>query len=97
MPKFFETLIDIFQDVVKKYLPPAYALIQRVLDFKSFSLSLFAHFSRRFGFRALVLTGVLASFYAVYLFAMNSLAPGAPKASHDVILKTRFSSPKPSN
>ncbi len=97
MPKFLETLIDILQEMAKKYLPPVYALIQKILDFKSLSLSLFAHYSRRFGFRAIVLTGVLASFYAVYLFAMNTLAPGAPKASHDVILKTRFSSPKPSN
>ena len=42
------------------------------------------------------MVGVLATVYATYLFMVNALTPGMPKASHDVILKTRFSSPKPS-
>jgi len=78
-------------------MPPIYSLIQRVLDLKALLLSLFAQYSRRFGFRAIVLTGAIASIYACYLFAVDTLAPGEPKASHDVILKTRFSSPKPSS
>ena len=96
MSKMLETTIEIVQDIAKKFLPSIYALIKRSMDFKSFSLSYFAHYSRRFGFRAIVIAGGLASIYAVYLFAMNSLAPASPKASHDVILKTRFSSPKAS-
>ena len=96
MSKLLETTMEMVQDVAKKFLPPIYTLIKRSLDFKSFSLSYFAHYSRRFGYRAIIITGGLASAYAVYLFAMNTLAPGAPKASHDVILKSRFSSPKPS-
>lgn len=97
MSKLLETTMDLVQDIAKKFLPPIYTLIKRSLDFKSFSLSYFAHYSRRFGYRAIIITGGLASAYAVYLFAMNTLAPGAPKASHDVILKSRFSSPKPSD
>lgn len=96
MSKLLETALEIVQEMAKKYLPPIYSLIQRVLDLKAFSFSFFAHYSRRFGFRAIVLTGVFASLYAGYLFTVDTLAPGAPKASHDVILKTRFSSPKPS-
>lgn len=94
MSKLLETTWDILQDVAKKFLPPIYALIKRTLDFKSFSLSYFAHYSRRFGYKAIVMAGGLASAYAFFLFAMDALAPGAPKASHDVILKSRFSSPK---
>lgn len=96
MSKLLETSFELLQDTAKKYLPPIYALIKKVLDLKAFSLSFFAQYSRRFGFRAMIVTGVLASIYAIYLFAVDTLAPGAPKASHDVILKTRFSSPKPS-
>jgi len=96
MSKMLETTIEIVQDIAKKFLPSIYALIKRSMDFKSFSLSYVAHYSRRFGFRAIIIAGGLASIYAVYLFAMNSLAPESPKASHDVILKTRFSSPKAS-
>jgi CHASE2 domain-containing sensor protein len=97
MSKLLETALEIAQEFAKKYLPPIFSLIQKVLDLKAFSLSFFAHYSRRFGFRAIILTGVFASLYAGYLFVADTSAPGASKASHDVILKTRFSSPKPSS
>jgi CHASE2 domain-containing sensor protein len=96
MSKMLETVIDVMKDVAKTYLPPLYNVIKRGLDLKTFSMSMVAHYSRRFGARAILMVGVLATVYATYLFMVNALTPGMPKASHDVILKTRFSSPKPS-
>ena len=68
MSKLLETALEIVQEFAKKYLPPIFSLIQKVLDLKAFSFSFFALYSRRFGFRAIVLTGVFASVYAGYLF-----------------------------
>jgi CHASE2 domain-containing sensor protein len=95
MSKMLETVMDVVRDIAKVYLPPLYNVIKRALDLKTFSISMVAHYSRRFGARAILTVGVLATLYSSYLFMMNALTPGAPKASHDVILKTRFSSPKP--
>jgi CHASE2 domain-containing sensor protein len=96
MSKMLETMIDLLKDVAKTYLPPVYNVIKRGLDLKTFSMSMVAHYSRRFGARAILTVGVFATVYAGYLFTVNALTPEMPKASHDVILKTRFSSPKPS-
>jgi CHASE2 domain-containing sensor protein len=97
MSKFLDTWLDILHVLAKRYLPPIYRLIRYWMDIKSLSFTWVAHFSRRFGARAIVMAGILASAYAVYLFVIAGLSPGAPKASHDVILKTRLSSPLPSN
>lgn len=97
MSKMLETVMDVVRDIAKIYLPGLYNLIKRGLDLKSFSMSKVAHYSRRFGAKAILTVGVLATAYASYLFMVNALTPGAPKASHDVILKTRFSSPKPAD
>jgi CHASE2 domain-containing sensor protein len=97
MSKMLETVLDVVRDIAKTYLPPLYNMIKRGLDLKTFSMSMVAHYSRRFGARAILTVGVLATVYASYLFVVNALTPGMPKASHDVILKTRFSSPKPSD
>lgn len=96
MSKMMETVIDVLRDVAKVYAPPIYNMIKRGLDLKSFSMSMVAHYSRMFGARAIFTVGVLATLYAVYIFAVNVWTPGMPKASHDVILKNRFSSPLPS-
>lgn len=97
MSKLLDTWLDILHVLAKRYLPPIYRLIGYWMDIKSFSMTWAAHFSRRFGARAIVMAGILASAYAVYLFVIAGLSPGAPKASHDVILKTRLSSPLPSS
>ena len=97
MAKMLETVMDIVRDIAKTYLPPLYNVIKRGVDLKIFSMSMMAHYSRRFGARVILMVGVLATVYASYLFMMNALIPGEPKPSHDVILKTRFSSPKPSD
>jgi len=95
MSKLLETLLDILRDFSKIYLPPLYGVIRRGLDLQSLSVSLVAHYSRRFGGRAILATGLLASAYALYLFALQAITPEAPKASHDVVLKNRLSSPAP--
>jgi len=59
-------------------------------------LSWLAMRTRTVGVRAIVLIGVVASLYSLFLFFTNSLAPDSPKASHDLILKARWASPAPS-
>ena len=96
MFKILETLINVFRNTAKIYSSPLYNMIQRGMDFKSFSMTMVAHYSRRLGARMILTVGVLATVYASYLFIMHTLTPDMPTASHDAILKTRFSSPKPS-
>lgn len=92
----FENLIGVFRSLAKTYFPPLYSVFKRGLDLKTFSVSMVARYSRRFGARAILTVGALATIYATYLMVADALVPGMPKASHDVILKTRFSSPAPS-
>jgi CHASE2 domain-containing sensor protein len=66
-------------------------------DLRTWSLSWAAWQSRRFGSRAILAVGVAATVYAGYLWVTHKIAPDAPKPSHDVILKTRWSSPPPSS
>ena len=66
-------------------------------DMRTWSLSWAAWQSRRFGSRAILAVGVAATAYAGYLWVTHKIAPDAPKPSHDVILKTRWSSPPPSS
>ena len=71
MSKMLETVMDIVRDVAKTYLPPLFSVIKRGLDLKTFSMSMMAHYSRRFGARAILTVGVLATVYASYLFMVN--------------------------
>ena len=96
MSKMMEKVAVVLRDVGKVYAPPIYSLVDRGLDLKSFYMSMVAHYSRLFGARAILTVGVLATVYAGYIFSINVWTPGMPKASHDVILKNRISSPLPS-
>jgi|GEM_PF-918012 len=96
MNKLLELALNMLSDFAKSYLPPLYNVIHRAFNVKSLSISLVAHYSRRFGSRAILALGILASGYATYLLVMNTLLPDVPKASHDVVLKNRFSGPAPS-
>jgi CHASE2 domain-containing sensor protein len=96
MHNLIEIIIGVLREVSRIYLPPIYNLIVRGLDLKTFSMSLAAHYSRQFGARAILTVGILATIYAAYVFAINVWSPGMPKASHDLILKNRLSSPLPS-
>ena len=97
MKNIVSTVISVVKRMGKNQLPRIYSRLHGVLDFKDLSLSWSARLSRRFGSKAIVFVGALASLYAVFLYLTSSLAPDAPKPSHDVILKSRFSSPKPSS
>ncbi len=95
MPTPLKALLGVLRHL-SRASRPVHSLVRRAQFMQSLSLSLAAHYSRRFGARALLATGLLASGYALYLFAMQAIAPGAPKSSHDIVLKTRLSSPEPS-
>ena len=68
----------------------------RFNDLRFLGISWAAMLSRQMGARAILLVGSAASIYAVFLFLSNQITPDAPKASHDAILKARWSSPKAS-
>ena len=77
--------------------PISYAgMLLRFTRLRNLVLSKIALLSRQLGARAIVSVGVVATFYSSYLFVTNQIVPGAPTASHDVILKTRWASPEPS-
>jgi CHASE2 domain-containing sensor protein len=97
MSKLFETAIEVLRVLGKTFIPPIYNLIKHCLDLKTLSMSMAAHYSRLFGGRAILSVGLAATMYATYLYAINVWTPGMPKASHDMILKNRFSSPLPSS
>lgn len=96
MLKLLELILDFFKDFSEKYLPAISRLIRNALELKAFVFSWVAHYSRQFGVQAIMALGVIASLYAGYQFAARTLSPETPKPSHDVILKSRFSSPLPS-
>ena len=96
MSKLLELILDFFKDFSEKYLPAISRLIRRVLEWKAFAFSWVAHYSRQFGVQAILAVGVIASLYAGFQFTTRTLSPETPKPSHDVILKSRFSSPLPS-
>lgn len=96
MPKILGKLLQISRGFAKMWLPLLSSLITRGLSLQSTSLTMAANYSRRFGVRSILVVGALATAYASYLFMMSELTPDMPKASHDVILKSRLSSPLPS-
>lgn len=96
MSKILELLLDFFKDFSEKYLPAVSRLIGRVIALKAYAFSWLAHYSRQFGIQAILALGVVASLYAGVQFGTRTLSPETPKPSHDVILKSRFSSPLPS-
>ena len=97
MSKLLETALEVLRDVGKTYFPPIFNLIKRCLDLKTVSMSMAARYSRLFGGRAILTVGLAATVYATYLFVISVWTPDMPKASHDVILKNRFSSPWPAS
>ena len=52
--------------------------------------------ARRFDNRTLLLVGILASSFALFSFAVDTLAPEKNKSNNDKILKMRLSGPPPS-
>lgn len=93
MSKLLELLFDFFKALSEKRFPVARRLIGYTIEKKAFAFSWGANYSRRYGKQAIVFVGTIASVYAILLFAQRSFSPDMPKASHDVVLKSRFSSP----
>ncbi|MBV5336029.1 CHASE2 domain-containing protein, partial [bacterium] len=91
MRKIFAALFNLFQARSRGRV----SLVQRLLYTKGIGLSLAAHYARRSGAQAILVVAILATGYAGYLYVDSIFSPGGPKPSHDVILKSRFSSPAP--
>ena len=94
--KLLKSLHELLRVVFRNQLPVLYAWALRGVDLKNLGASWTARTSRVWGAKVLVAVGAVASAYAVFLFATNSLTPNAPSRSHDAILKARLSSPAPS-
>ena len=88
--------ISLVRRMGKNQFSSLYSRLHDLLDFKDFVISWSAKLSRRFGNKAIVFVGATATVYAALSLLIITLGPDAPKPSHDVILKFRFSSPKPS-
>lgn len=96
--RFIDILKVLAQAVVELISKPPKsiaALKHRVIDLKNLTMSGTAMLSRQLGRRAIIVIGVGASIYAGGLYLASKIAPDAPSASHDVILKNRWSSPRP--
>ena len=65
-------------------------LLTRVNNLRNLGMSWAAMLSRQMGNRTILLIGIAASIYAVFLFFSNQITPDAPQASRDTILKTRW-------
>lgn len=95
MPRLLTSILALLRALFKNQIPLLYALAMRGVDVKNLGTSWTARLSRVWGGKVLVAVGIVASCYAVFLFATNSLTPDAPSGAHDAILKTRFSGPAP--
>ncbi len=69
----------------------------RIVGMHNLGLTSGAMLSRHMGSRVIIFIGLGASLYAVVMFLTGQITPDSPKASHDAILKARWSSPKPSS
>ena len=97
MLKFFEHTFALVRKIAKNNLPLIHELATRVIDLRVLGTSWAARLSRVWGARVLLAVGAVASIYAVVLFAIDGLGPGAPTPAHDAILRNRFSSPPASS
>jgi CHASE2 domain-containing sensor protein len=83
------------RSIIGARLKYVHAFIAAYSHYQAITLSWTSRFSHKFLVKALLLAGLGFTAYAVILYATNRLTPNKPKASHDIILKTRFSSPPP--
>ncbi len=97
MLKFFEQTFALLRKIAKNNLPLIHEIATRVIDLRVLGTSWAARLSRVWGARVLLAVGAGASVYAVVLFAIDGLGPGAPTPAHDAILRNRLSSPPPSS
>lgn len=96
MPKFKLFLRALTEVLSARHFPRLYSLVVRGVDAKNLGTSWTARLSRVWGRKVLLAVGVVATAWAVVLFAGNSLTPDAPSPAHDAILKMRHASPAPS-
>ena len=96
MFKLLEAFLDQLDSLSKSKLRKLYGLLSWMNAARAFSLTKLAKLSRRFGARAIIVTGIIFSSYALYLFLVDSLSKDTTKPIQDAILRNRLSSPKPS-
>jgi adenylate cyclase len=96
LPLLFKKILREAWQVAQEGTLTIAGLKSRVNNLHNLGMSWAAMLSRQMGNRAILLIGIGASAYAVFLFLSNQITPDAPQASNDTILKTRWASPKPS-
>ncbi|MEY4710886.1 MAG: hypothetical protein RIS88_336 [Pseudomonadota bacterium] len=96
MQKLFKSLQALMQVLSGFQFPRLYALAMRGVDAKNLGTSWTARLSRVWGRKVMLAVGVVATAWALVLFATDSLTPDAPSPAHDAILKMRHASPAPS-
>jgi CHASE2 domain-containing sensor protein len=93
MPRFLSSLVEGLKALIKHQIPVFYGLAMYGVDVIYLGTSWTARLSRVWGGKVLLVVGLVASCYAVFLFATDSFTPDAPSNAHDTILKNRFSGP----
>lgn len=97
LEKFLEAIIESLRDFAKAKMPIVTRIFDQVFSLRDTLLTYLSLLLRRSGDRGILAVSLLASFWAVFLFISTVSTPGAPKPSHDAILKARFSSPAASS
>jgi CHASE2 domain-containing sensor protein len=95
------------REFFKQFIANAWALLKRRslslqvwtaggADLRNMVMSWSAMMSRQFGARSIILIGVGATVFALFLFLSHQMAAQTTSASHDAILQKRWASPAPS-
>ena len=93
MDKLFEALVDTLRDLARHRMPFLNAWLDRGFALRDWATTRLARWSRLGGERSILVVSVLATLWALYGFWGTVWQPNAPKPTHDIILKNRFSSP----
>jgi CHASE2 domain-containing sensor protein len=94
MEKLLDAILDTIKDLAKGRLAFLGRWVGAIFSGRDFLLTWVSHSLRRTGDKTLLIVALLASGWALYGFVASLGTGVTTKASHDAILKIRFSSPQ---
>lgn len=94
--EFFKQFIAAAWAVLKLRSLSPLVLKAGVAELRDLALSWSAMMSRQLGARSIILVGMAATLYALFLFLSHQMATQTTSSSHDAILQKRWASPAPS-
>jgi len=94
LEKLVDALLDTIKDLAKGKLAFLGRWVALLFTYRDLLLTWVSHFLRRTGDKSILIAALLASAWALYGYLGSIGADDTTKASHDAILKVRFSSPQ---